>query len=292
VRVLFASTHGAGHFGPLVPFLDACLRNGHEVLVVGPPTLDPRGYPFRVGASPPEEELRSVWDGLPSQPSGQAEVVVVGTVFAGLNVRAMLQPFEDAIAQWQPDLRPPRAERVQRFRDPAAEAVPEPLPDWWPGDERPLVYLSFGSVAASLPPAAVAYRKALQAVAEVPVRVLLSGAGDLDLGPVPSNVHVERWVPQADVLAHASAVVCHGGSGTTLGALGAGFHSSSSRSSPTIRVAMVGAGVVVSLDAIRPGIERVLADDRHSRVARALAEEMRNLPPADEFLRAYALDPA
>ena len=47
VRILAASTQGSGHFGPLVPFLASALRQGHEVLVVGPPTLDPRGFPFR-----------------------------------------------------------------------------------------------------------------------------------------------------------------------------------------------------------------------------------------------------
>jgi hypothetical protein len=45
VRILFASTEGAGHFGPLIPFIDACERNGHELLIVGPPTLKARGYP-------------------------------------------------------------------------------------------------------------------------------------------------------------------------------------------------------------------------------------------------------
>jgi UDP:flavonoid glycosyltransferase YjiC (YdhE family) len=38
---------------------------------------------------------------------------------------------------------------------------------------------------------------------------------------VPENVRVERWVPQAEALAQASLVVCHGGSGTVLGALAA-----------------------------------------------------------------------
>jgi UDP:flavonoid glycosyltransferase YjiC (YdhE family) len=36
-------------------------------------------------------------------------------------------------------------------------------------------------------------------------------------------VRVEHWVLQADVLAHAAAVVCHGASRSTLGALAAGF---------------------------------------------------------------------
>ena len=59
VRVLFASTQGTGHFGPLIPLIDACHRNGHETLVVGPPTLKARGYEFEAGATPPDEILRA-----------------------------------------------------------------------------------------------------------------------------------------------------------------------------------------------------------------------------------------
>jgi hypothetical protein len=104
MRVLIASTHGAGHFGPLVPFADAYLRNGDEVLVVGPPTLEAHDYPFRAGASPPENVLAPLWATLHEQPSGQSEVIVVGTIFAELNVNAMLPAFEDAIEDWKPDL--------------------------------------------------------------------------------------------------------------------------------------------------------------------------------------------
>jgi len=42
------------------------------------------------------------------------------------------------------------------------------------------------------------------------------------LGSVAANTHIERWVPEADVLTHAAVVVCHGGSGTTYGALASG----------------------------------------------------------------------
>jgi MGT family glycosyltransferase len=144
---------------------------------------------------------------------------------------------------------------------------------------------------------AAAYRLALDAVAELPVRVLLTGARDLDLGVVPPNVHVEAWVPQADVLAYASAVICHGGSGTTLGALAAGLPLVvvplfADQPYNATRIASVGAGVVVSLERIRGGLERVLADDRYRRTTEAIAAEMRSLPPTDEFLRASSLDPA
>ena len=84
---------------------------------------------------------------------------------------------------------------VTRYRHPATEVTVEPLPDWWPNDDRPLVYVSFGSVAATFPPAAQLYAAAIAAVAQLPVRVLLTlGCNELDLGDLPPNVHVESWV--------------------------------------------------------------------------------------------------
>jgi UDP:flavonoid glycosyltransferase YjiC (YdhE family) len=44
-----------------------------------------------------------------------------------------------------------------------------------------------------------------------------------DLGPVPANVHVERWVPQSTGMAHTAAMVGHGGSGSTPAAMAAGM---------------------------------------------------------------------
>jgi UDP:flavonoid glycosyltransferase YjiC (YdhE family) len=34
-----------------------------------------------------------------------------------------------------------------------------------------------------------------------------------ELGSIPANVRIETFVPQAQVMSHALAVVCHGGSG-------------------------------------------------------------------------------
>ena len=105
VRVLFASTQGAGHFGPLIPFIDACTRQGHEALIVGPPALKARGYEFRAGAAPPDEILGPLWGRMPSPlPPAQGDLVVVGQIFAGLNVDAMLPTLERTIEEWKPDL--------------------------------------------------------------------------------------------------------------------------------------------------------------------------------------------
>jgi hypothetical protein len=337
-----------------VPFLAAALRQGHEVLVVGPPALDPRGFPFRQGEAPPEDELRPVWDTIPQQPPAQGEVVVVGHIFARLNVRAMLGHLSDAIEDWRPDLvlrdtaeyasaiaaethgvpharvatgltlveegalafAAPALEEARegivaaiasspyltcwpasadhgpiaahRFADPAADATPSPLPAWWHGDTRPLVYVTFGSVTAAVPSGAVAYPKALAAVDGLDARVLLTTGHELDLGQTPANVHVERWVDQADVLGEAAVVVGHGGSGTTLGALAAGVPQVlaplfADQPFNAARVAVVGAGLVSSLDGLRRSMERVLGDARFREAARRVADEMRGQRPIDEF---------
>jgi len=284
-------------------------------------------------------------------------VVVVGVIFARLNVDAMLPTFEEAIEEWRPDLivregsefasavaadlhgvrhvrvavgfslaeeaalalampalderRPGLSARiagsayltcfpesidpprfpVTRFRAPATETVPQSLPDWWPGDERPLVYVSFGSVAATFPPAAQVYESALDGVATLPVRGLLTtGGNDLQLPEVPANVHVEWWVDEADVLTHAFAAVGHGGAGTTLSALAARrmpllvVPLFGNQPTNAVRVAAAGAGVVASFDGIRGGLELILENDRYREASRRISEEMRALPAIDGFL--------
>ncbi|GAB3267535.1 glycosyltransferase [Sinomonas notoginsengisoli] len=66
-------------------------------------------------------------------------------------------------------------------------------------------------------------RAAVAGLAGEPYRVVVTmPAGVADLGPLPANVRVERFVPHSAVLAHAAAVVTHGGMGATQKALNAG----------------------------------------------------------------------
>ena len=181
---------------------------------------------------------------------------------------------------------------TRRFRDPAwdeprgraARLVAGPR-------DEPLVYVTFGSVAGSFPQALPVYGVAMRAVAELPVRVLLTVGRELDLDalpPAPENVRIERWVPQQDVLGHAAAALVHGGSGSTLGALAAGvplvvMPLFADQPQNARRVAEVGAGVAVEpnrddVDAtvapLREAIRAVLDDPSYGQRARALADEL------------------
>ena len=191
--------------------------------------------------------------------------------------------------------------RIYRFRD--APAAPQPLPDWWPGSDAPLVYLSFGSMAAGLPGIFPRlYVAALDALAELPARVLVTignGHEPLELGPQPANVRVERWVPQADVVARAALMVIHGGYGTTHGALMGGVPLVvaplfADQPHNARRVAELGAGVALpephslarlpddaprTLAGLGEAIEHVLGDPRYRRAARRVGAGAAPLRP-------------
>jgi MGT family glycosyltransferase len=191
---------------------------------------------------------------------------------------------------------------THRLHDPAWDEPAAALPDWWPGRaDEPLLYVTFGSVAGSFPQALPVYDVALRAVAELPVRVLLTVGRELDLDalrPAPDNVRIERWVPQQDVLGHASAAVVHGGSGSTLGALAAGVPLVvvplfADQPQNARRVAEVGAGLSVEPDRedvdaaaqpLREAISTVLRDRSYAERAGALAAEMRAQPAIDDAL--------
>jgi UDP:flavonoid glycosyltransferase YjiC (YdhE family) len=100
------------------------------------------------------------------------------------------------------------------------------LANWWPGDARPLAYMTFGSITGTMSIAPDVYQVALEVAGMLPARVLLTVGrkpGTVLSSAVPPNVRVEAWVPQEDVFSKASLVINHGGSGTVFGALAAGL---------------------------------------------------------------------
>jgi UDP:flavonoid glycosyltransferase YjiC (YdhE family) len=206
-----------------------------------------------------------------------------------------------------PGFSPP--EPTHRFSFTASDSR-APLPDWWPGNRDPLVYLTFGSVAAGghLPYFPKLYKAAIDALAPLRVRLLVT-IGDherypAELGALPPNVHVETWVRHDDAAPAADVVVCHGGFGSTLGTLAHGTPLvvvpvfSTDQWGNGEAVARAGAGVMLAddpgarpalalpsaevVDGLAGAVEAVLEDRTYRGKAREVAQAMRSLPPIDD----------
>ena len=161
---------------------------------------------------------------------------------------------------------------VLRFRLPTAERI-----------DASLVYVSLGSEVRDPEPV----RAAAHALADVPKRVLVTTGNRVDpaaLGPLPANVHAERWVPQATVMPHAAAMVGHGGSGGTLAALAAGVPLALTPlfvdgPANAERVAALGAGIVAT--DVGAAVHELLGEPSYRAAAERVAEEIRALPPVE-----------
>ncbi|HET8588468.1 MAG TPA: glycosyltransferase [Nakamurella sp.] len=197
--------------------------------------------------------------------------------------------------------RPPAVDAIQRFHQPDDVTAGQRQREW--GDpDLPLVYVTFGSVAGSIPTFAGVFRQALDALAGLDATVVMTLGRNLDphdVGPVPANTHVAQWLPQAEVLAHAAVMVGHGGFGTMVGALAAGV--------PQVvvplftfdqlvngdRVAAVGAGVTMgvwqgTVGRIADEITRLLGDPSFAESARRIAVALNELPPPSKAVPVLA----
>lgn len=246
----------------------------------------------------------------------QVAIGLAGVEASSLELAAsVLESFESGIVEQirasaylsrlPASLDPSTYRSTSRYRE-VADVAAEPLPDWWSGDESPLVYISFGTVVGSLPYAQAAYRAAIDAVSELPLRALLTLGGTrevVDVGELPTNVHVERWVAQEHALRLASVVLCHGGAGTTFGALATGtplviMPMMADQSANADLASSAGAAVVVrprpdnagtpigpvDVPRIRDAIMAVLTDGAYARAAQDVADETRTTPSLDQVL--------
>jgi UDP:flavonoid glycosyltransferase YjiC (YdhE family) len=69
------------------------------------------------------------------------------------------------------------------------------------------------------------FSRVLAGLRDLPVNLVVTVGRHIDpaeFGPQPPNVHIERYIPQSQVMPHCDLVVCHGGSGSVIGALAHG----------------------------------------------------------------------
>ena len=372
---MFCTRAGAGHFGPLVPFAKAFLRNNDEVVFVAPAeaagmiagagfdhelipdppqqgraemfakarrmswdeanavvvrdlfvrTDTPANYPHVVNAIANHRPDVVVWEASDFAAALAAEAAGVPTVCVGITQARHREVLADVVDGALADVRetlgladrevgePPYFTLIPlEFEDPEAPGPPHalrfrehtaparPLPDWWEHPSWPLVYLTLGSVAPTMDFFPGHYREALDSISHLPVRVLVTIGRDrdpADLGPVPPNVHVARWVPQADVMPHTAVMVCHGGSGTVRAGLTAGIPMAvlplfADQPFNAERVSDLGAGITLErASGAGDAVRRLLGDPSYRRAAQRLAKATERLPTVDravEIVRALA----
>ncbi len=389
MRVLFSTTAGTGHFGPLIPVAKACTAGGQTVAMAAPSSfaeaVTGAGFEHLPFGVPPPELIGEAFGRIGKLPFEEANRVVLAELYGRLDAQAALPALSGIITDWRPDvvvretcefgalvaadradiaqvevaigmgrigsglagvlqesladlsimaglppvrgaellqqgdgftsvpasldsgeltLGPPQHERpvsdrrrLWRFRtDTPANAVTLPAP--WGDPNHPLVYVSYGSVTARQPQFAAIYQATLNALADLPVRVLMTtgrGLDPADLNPISPNSHVEQWWPQEFVMGGAAAVIGHGGFGTTMAALAAGVPQillplfSFDQAINAERVASVNAGVQLSgglaaVSDIPVALGRVLDDPAFTEGARAMAAEIAGLPDISECL--------
>jgi MGT family glycosyltransferase len=162
--------------------------------------------------------------------------------------------------------------------------------------QRRTVYVTLGTVPLFAGDSAF-FKAAIDALVheDVEIVVTVGPAGDpAALGPQPSHVHVECYIPQALVLPHCDAAITNGGSGSTLGALAAGvpvLAVGDFRSPSQVRngqaVAERGAGRTLARadvipERLRDEIRSLLVDPSYRDVAGRIATEIGEMPsPAD-----------
>ncbi|WP_444950174.1 glycosyltransferase [Micromonospora ureilytica] len=253
MRVLFASLASVGHTYPLIPLAIAARDAGHEVhFAAGPEVHAPLAAhglrPFRPGdafyevyaedLAPELARLRPdlvvhEW-GLPGAAVAARRAGIpglwhgfgrmfpegIGLELPTGNAEVVGRPHLDI---WPPSLQDKgflATERRIELR-PVAFSTPSPLPERISRrTSRPLIYLTLGTAFGT----PELLRTAIAGLATLDAQVVVA-AGRVpveQLGEIPDGVSVHPWVSQAELLPLVDAVVHHGGSGTTLGALAAG----------------------------------------------------------------------
>src|SRR6266508_924343 len=310
MRILFASTGGRGHALPLVPIACAAQAAGHTLAFASPPSivsfveaLGFNAFPIGPGVPPPvrrplrpvdlKREEREFREGFAER---GARTRATGVLELGSDWRPELGlPHDPELAMVSGDLVlspfPPS------FRDPAfplpAGALsfrPSEVHDRnGPPAGTPTVYFTLGTVfnleCGDL------FERVLGGLSELPVDVLASLGPQRDpeeLGPLPDNIRVERFVPQSEILARASAVVSHGGSGTVMGALAHGLpqvvipmgadQPPNAARSEALGVARVLDPVTATPGAVREAVAAVLSDPAYRSAADVIKEEIAALP--------------
>ena len=197
---------------------------------------------------------------------------------------------------YPPSMQPadrPHIQAIQPMRPGSfATGENEPLPTWvTEPSSDPLVYVTLGTVFSN----DAVLSAVIDGLRELAVRavVTVGPRGEPEaLGPPPDNVHVARYIPQAQLLEHCSLVVSHAGSGTFLAALAAELPQvclpqAADQFFNAAACAKAGAGIALppdahSAEAVSDAVGKLLTEPTYRDAARRVSGEIAAMPSPTE----------
>jgi hypothetical protein len=185
---------------------------------------------------------------------------------------------------------------LQRIRPVGFDAAPDTALPAWVADlpAQPTVYVTMGTVFND---AAGVFGAVLEGLRDEPLNVIVTVGGNGDpalLGPQPDNVHVERYIPQSQLLPHCALLVSHAGSGAVMGALNAGvpilaLPQGADQFMNAERVVAAGLGLrlmpsEVEPDVVRTTVRHLIEDDRFATAGRVQQAAIRTMPAPESIV--------
>ncbi|MDQ4011874.1 MAG: UDP glycosyltransferase [Actinomycetota bacterium] len=181
----------------------------------------------------------------------------------------------DACVVLIPRVLQPNADRVGPRYVFAGPCIAQTRRQSWvpaPGDDRPRVYVSFGTAYTNQPDV---YRLCVEELAGTHRLVLATGKVDpAALGSLPHGVHAARTQPQLDVLEHASVFITHAGMGGAVESLWFGVPTVAipqavDQFANAARLEAIGAGVQLPTEQLDGDSLRAAVDAAAGRTDRA-----------------------
>lgn len=219
----------------------------------------------------------------------------------GLAPAALCGAFRgDYIDICPPSLRPPAVQDgvpvlEMRTTSPLTEETSQSWRPPSPGLRT--VYVTLGTMFNDLS----VFRVLLDGLSQVDCAVVATIGRDKDpklLEPLPANAIVERFIPQDEVLSHAQATVCHGGSGSTLAALAHGLpmlmlpqaadQFENAQVCQEIGAALVLMPGELSANSVHTAVASLLDDPTYTENARRVAAEISSMQPPAAVLAILA----
>ncbi len=181
------------------------------------------------------------------------------------------------------------------YRDPAfplpdtAHSLRVPARAASRGGGEPIVWFTLGTIYNM--ESGDLFQRVIAGVRELPIQLVVSVGRDFDpgeLGAQPENVHIERYVAQAELLPRCDLVISHGGSGSVVNALAHGqpmvlIPLGADQPLNAARCAALGVARVLDAAAatpqmVREAVSHVLASSSHRLAAERVRDEIAALP--------------